>query len=94
MMMMPRCLTGTRPAAESVTPGVMGRPAGLEARAGRRDQRSFPMNALARTITPGQPECRLGYQPEDRTMMTTAGIGTEPKNRPQNEVALCISTGR
>jgi hypothetical protein len=23
----------------------MGRPAGLEARAGRRDQRSFPMNA-------------------------------------------------
>jgi hypothetical protein len=28
---------------------VMGRPAGLEARAGRRDQRSFPMNASART---------------------------------------------
>ncbi len=28
---------------------VMGRPAGLEARAGRREQRSFPMNASART---------------------------------------------
>jgi hypothetical protein len=27
----------------------MGRPAGLEARAGKRDQRSFPMNASART---------------------------------------------
>jgi hypothetical protein len=27
----------------------MGRPAGLEARAGRRDQRSLPMNVSART---------------------------------------------
>ncbi len=39
------------PTSESCDPcpTVMGRPAGLEARAGRRDQRSFPMNASART---------------------------------------------